>query len=139
MSTERMILTRRISTFVGVALMLVGMALLDFVLMLTIYGVIALLFGVTFLRARRRSKSRPRPSKAEQIEAVKRFVHKQRRVDIFTAIFLVYLVGVFYWLDGFSATTILVALGGGVLSVERLLVEPRIWAALSRDEGFTLS
>jgi hypothetical protein len=134
-----MILIRRISTVVGCGLMLVGVALLDLVLTLTIYGAITLIFGATFLRAWRQRKARPERSKAEQIEAMKRFVRKQRRWDIFQAIFLIYLMGVFYWLTGVSATTVLVAVGGAILSTERLLVEPRIWATLSRDEGFSLS
>jgi hypothetical protein len=92
-----------------------------------------------YLRARRRSRSRPRPTRAEQVEAAKRFIRTQRRWDIFQAIFVVYLVGVLYWLEGLSASTVLVALGGAVLSTERLLVEPRIWAALSREQGFSLS
>jgi flagellar biosynthesis protein FlhB len=139
MSTERMVLIRRVATAIGMALMLIGLALIDLVLMLTIYGIAGLVFGVTLWRAWRRKRSKPPRSRTEQIEAMREFVHKQRRVDVLQAIFLIYLVGVLYWLDGPSASTLLFALGGVVLSAERLLVEPRIWAALSREQGFSLS
>jgi hypothetical protein len=139
MSIDQMILIRRIATPVGIALFLIGMALLDPVLALSVYAVIGLLLGGTYLRARRRSRSSPRPTRAEQVEAANRFIHTQRRWDIFQAIFVVYIVGALYWIEGLGAPIVLVALGGAVLSAERLLVEPRIWAALSRQEGFGLS
>lgn len=134
-----MILVRRVATAVGCGLMLLGIAIVSPLLMLTIYGVIGLIFGIVFLDARRRSRSRPRPTKTEQVEAVKRFVQKQRRVDMFQAIFLAYLIAVLYWLQGLSTSTLLFAFGGALVSAERLLVEPRIWAAISREDGLSLS
>jgi cytochrome b subunit of formate dehydrogenase len=138
MTTEQMILIRRIVTPIGCILMLLGIALLDPVLALSFYAMIALLFGFVFLRARRRDRSLPPKTKAEEIEGVKQFIHKAHRMDIFGALLFVYMVGVLLWIVGLTVPILLFVVGGVALWAERLLVEPRIWADLSRKHGFSL-
>ena len=136
-----MIMIRRLAIPLGFVLMLVAMALISPVLAVTICSGVGLLLGLVVLRAlwRRRSNPPGHRSEEEEVEAGKRFIEKQRRLNRFQAIFLVYLVGVLYWIEGLTAPTVLFAVGGAVIALETLVVEPRIWASIAREKGFSLS
>jgi hypothetical protein len=127
---------RYLPTPLGVGLILAGLSVITsprtVILLLAGTGaVLALLIALAV--ARRKRSGEPRKQTAsEEISRWREFEARRRRSAPWESAFYLLIAVMSVWLEGLTLGTILIVAGVGLLLISRWLVEPHIWAEITR-------
>jgi hypothetical protein len=135
---RRLTLLRWVPIGLGISLIATACFLVDPLLGAIVLGIGGCFVAVVYVRVRRTPEGPDAElTEAGQLKAAWAFRSSQLPWDWFQALFGVYLMAILILSNGLDASTVMFGLGWTLISVESLVVEPRILAALNRDLGFT--
>jgi hypothetical protein len=127
---------RYLPTPVGIGLIVAGLSVITnphavILLFAGTAAVLALLIALAV--ARRKRSGDPREHTAsEEMSRWREFEARRRKSAPWESVFYLLIAVMSVWLEGLTLGTILIVAGVGFLLISRWLVEPHIWAEITR-------